>query len=95
MKNKLVVSLVALALAPAMTFAQSQSTVTRDQVRAELIELQQVGYRGDTQAYYPANIQEAESRVAERTAQASKARGDESSAAGTSESGKPVPGRSK
>jgi len=90
MKRKLVVSLLALALAPAMTFAQSHSTITRDQVRAELIELQQTGYRGDPETYSPAKIAEAEKRVADRDAQASKMSGEGDSAAGSSASGKPA-----
>ncbi|GAB2895702.1 DUF4148 domain-containing protein [Paraburkholderia jirisanensis] len=90
MKSKLVVSLFALALVPAITFAQSHSTITRDQVRAELIELQQAGYRGDTETSYPAKIEEAERRVADRDAQASKVSGEGDSAAGSSASGQPA-----
>lgn len=51
---------------PAMTFAQqSNGPVTRAQVRAELIQLEQAGYnpaRG-RDPYYPADIQAAEARL--------------------------------
>ncbi|MEM5452589.1 DUF4148 domain-containing protein [Paraburkholderia guartelaensis] len=52
--------------APAVSFAQSNSAVTPEQVRAELIQLEQAGYRpgdGDN-TNYPADIQAAEARVA-------------------------------
>ena len=57
--------LVAAAL-PTASFAQSHSTITRAQVRAELVQLQQVGYRvgdGDN-AHYPEAIQAAQAKVA-------------------------------
>ncbi|WP_133646908.1 DUF4148 domain-containing protein [Paraburkholderia flava] len=90
MKTRLVVSVVALALAPAIAFAQSHSTITRAQVRAELTELQQAGYRGDTEASYPTKLMEAESRVANGSVQsveAPKASGVGGRAAGSSASG--------
>ncbi|MCP3707724.1 DUF4148 domain-containing protein [Paraburkholderia sp. CNPSo 3274] len=52
--------------APVVSFAQSNSGVTPEQVRAELIQLEQAGYRpgdGDN-TNYPADIQAAEARVA-------------------------------
>jgi len=51
--------------APALSFAQSNGPVTRAEVRAELIRLEQAGYqpgRGDN-TEYPANIQAAEAQV--------------------------------
>ncbi|RAR54922.1 uncharacterized protein DUF4148 [Paraburkholderia unamae] len=60
-----VVVLTVLA-APAISLAQSNGPVTTEQVRAELIQLEQAGYRvgdGDN-ATYPAEIQAAEARVA-------------------------------
>jgi len=57
---------LAALVAPAASFAQSQSTITRAQVRAELVQLQQVGYRvgdGDN-AHYPDAIQAAQAKVA-------------------------------
>ncbi|QGZ60989.1 DUF4148 domain-containing protein [Paraburkholderia acidisoli] len=56
---------LAALVAPAAAFAQS-STITRAQVRAELVQLQQAGYRvgeGDN-AHYPEAIQAAEAKVA-------------------------------
>lgn len=58
-------ALVAAAV-PTASFAQSHSTITRAQVRAELVQLQQVGYRvgdGDN-AHYPDAIQAAQAKVA-------------------------------
>jgi len=53
--------------APALSFAQSDpAPVTRAQVRAELIQLEQAGYNvsAGEDAYYPAAIQAAEAKVA-------------------------------
>lgn len=65
---KLVQSLVvaALALSAVSSFAQSDASVSRAQVRAELVQLEKAGYRpGDgDQATYPAQIQAAEALVA-------------------------------
>ena len=53
--------------APALSFAQSeQAPLTRAEVRADLIRLEQAGYqpgRGDD-ATYPRDIQAAEAKVA-------------------------------
>lgn len=58
----------AVFAAPVVSFAQSNEPVTRAQVRAELVELEQVGYdpaRGED-VYYPDDIQAALARVAAR-----------------------------
>ena len=59
---------VATAIAlPAAGYAQeSSSTVTRAQVRAELVQLESVGYRPGraNDPHYPADIQAAEAVVA-------------------------------
>ncbi|SAL03551.1 purine nucleoside phosphorylase [Caballeronia fortuita] len=63
---KVVVSL-AVAAAPAFAFAQDQSApLTRAQVKAELVQLEQAGYSPATgeQANYPSDIQAAEAKVA-------------------------------
>ena len=65
---------LALAIAAAITFPvagyaqESSSTVTRAQVRAELVQLESVGYRPSqaNDAHYPADIQAAEAAVASR-----------------------------
>jgi hypothetical protein len=91
-KNKLLVTLLATIIAaPSLSFAQSATPVTRDQVRAELAELRSVGYEGDTEASYPSQIQAAEQRLAEkhrREAQQDSGYGDQpmtSSASGSSQ----------
>jgi hypothetical protein len=63
---KLVQSLVVAALlaAPALSFAQSNQPLTRAQVRAELVQLQQAGYNpASDNTQYPKNIEAALSRI--------------------------------
>jgi hypothetical protein len=63
---KFVVSLAVVA-APTFVFAQSQNgPLTRAQVKAELVQLEQAGYSPAVgeQANYPADIQAAEAKVA-------------------------------
>jgi hypothetical protein len=59
------VAIAAVLAVPVVSFAQSSQPVTRAQVRAELVQLEKVGYvpsnSNDTQ--YPANIQAAEAKV--------------------------------
>jgi Domain of unknown function (DUF4148) len=58
----------AVFAAPVLSFAQTSEPVTRAQVRAELVELEQVGYdpsRGED-VHYPDDIQAALARVAAR-----------------------------
>jgi hypothetical protein len=60
------VAVAAALIVPAASFAQSNAPVTRAQVRAEIVQLQRVGYHmgdGDN-AHYPEAIQAAEARVA-------------------------------
>jgi hypothetical protein len=80
----------ALVLAtPLVSFAQSNGPVTRESVRAELVQLEQAGYNpsGD-QTQYPENIQAAEARLhAQDTAKASPSYGPAPD--GTSQSGSP------
>jgi hypothetical protein len=56
---------------PVVSFAQSTGPVTREQVRAELVRLEQAGYRvGDgDHTTYPAEIQAAEAKVAAEDSQ--------------------------
>ncbi len=63
---------VALALAaatlgaPVLSFAQSSAPLTRAEVRADLVRVEQAGYnpsRGDD-VNYPADVQAAEARIA-------------------------------
>jgi hypothetical protein len=66
MKSLIQAVVVAAALAaPVMSFAQSNSTITRAQVRAELVQLEKAGYHvgdGDN-AHYPEAIQAAQAKV--------------------------------
>ena len=49
---------------PLMSTAQSRTSVSREQVRAELVELERAGYHlGDDDPHYPDAIQAAEARV--------------------------------
>jgi hypothetical protein len=66
MKRILIASLLTATMAlPVAAFARSD--VTRAQVRAELLELQQAGYRGTTSdATYPSELLAAQQRVAAR-----------------------------
>jgi len=82
---KLIQSLIVAALiaAPAVSFAQSNQPVTRAQVRAELIQLQQAGYNpASDNTQYPKNIEAALSRL-----QAEKGAAYGGVAAGQSSSG--------
>ncbi|AOI75972.1 MULTISPECIES: DUF4148 domain-containing protein [Burkholderia] len=62
---KSLVSAVAAAVALSASFgAFAQSTVTRAQVRNELVQLENAGYKpSQSSPYYPADIQAAQARV--------------------------------
>ena len=67
MNTRLLTLAIAAAIAlPVAAHAQeSSSTVTRAQVRAELVQLESVGYRpGRVSPNYPTDIQAAEAAVA-------------------------------
>src|SRR3978361_855194 len=68
MKNALVCFALAIGTlaAPALSFAQSNAPVTRAEVRADLVRVEQAGYTpssGD-EANYPADVQAAEAKIA-------------------------------
>jgi hypothetical protein len=65
MKNLICAILATVLIAPAVSFAQtSNAPVTRAEVRAELVQLEQAGYRPNAkQNHYPDEIQAAEARV--------------------------------
>ena len=90
MKSMIKAVVVAVALAaPVVSFAQSNSPVTRAQVRAELLQLEQAGYHvgdGDN-AHYPEAIQAAEAKVAARNGATS---GFGGVASGSSETSRPA-----
>ncbi|WP_213228765.1 DUF4148 domain-containing protein [Caballeronia sp. NK8] len=59
------VAIAAVVAAPALSFAQADSSVTRDQVKQDLRQVEAAGYdpsRSDNTSY-PSDIQAAESRV--------------------------------
>lgn len=65
---KLTLSALALAVAlaaPAVSFAQTQGGLTRAEVRAQLVEIEQAGWRPTAEGpTYPDRLQAAEARVA-------------------------------
>lgn len=82
---------LALSLAitvPAVAFAQtSNDPVTRTQVRSELVQLQDSGYK-QNRTQYPADIQAAEARIAaQNPAAGNNAAAFGGTSAGTSQSG--------
>jgi hypothetical protein len=85
---KLVQSLIIAAVValPAVSFAQSNQPVTRAEVRAQLIQLEQAGYNpASDQTQYPRNIQAAQARVNAGNGVASTSYG--SSTSGTAAAG--------
>ncbi|AIO31504.1 DUF4148 domain-containing protein [Burkholderia pseudomultivorans] len=90
MKSLVQAVVVAAALvAPVVSFAQSGSTITRAQVRAELVQLQQAGYnsaRGED-PHYPEAIQAATARVAEQQRALAQAQGVDTSGYGAQAQG--------
>jgi hypothetical protein len=86
------VIVAALLAAPAISFAQSSDQgLTRAQVRAQLVELEQAGYRPESDRVdYPQNLQAAEARVSAEKLANSNTSGYGAPVAGTSESGAPA-----
>lgn len=90
MKSLIQAVVVAAVLTPVVSFAQSNQPLTRAEVRAQLVQIEQAGYspaRG-RDPYYPTDIQAAEARVAAQngTAQA-ETTGYGSATSGSSQSG--------
>lgn len=89
MKSLIKAVAVALVLAaPVASFAQSNGPLTRAEVRAQLVQLEQAGYRpaAGRDPYYPADIQAAEARVAAQNGNAQTS-GYGSATNGSSQSG--------
>jgi hypothetical protein len=65
MKTLVFTMLAVVMAAPAVSFAQATpDPVTRAEVRADLVQLENAGYRPVSRdAFYPADIQAAEARV--------------------------------
>ena len=87
MKSLIQAVVVAAALAaPVAVFAQSNQPLTRAEVKAQLVQLEQTGWRpgaGD-RTTYPAQIQAAEAKVAAENGSTSGVGG---AVSGSSESG--------
>ena len=86
-------SIAAVVALPALSFAQSNQNqpLTRAEVRAQLVELEQAGYNPTSdQAQYPQNLEAAEARLNAQHGVAVSSYGP--SAAGTSAAGSRVTG---
>ncbi|WP_442953454.1 DUF4148 domain-containing protein [Paraburkholderia sp. SOS3] len=82
---------VAALFSPVLCFAQTAAPLTRAEVRADLIRLEQAGYNPASadDVYYPANIQAAEAKVAaEQARQTSNDAVGGTAGNGTSDAGK-------
>jgi hypothetical protein len=89
MKSLIQAVVIAVAIAaPVASFAQSSQPLTRAQVREQLVQLEQAGYRPSlgNDPDYPADVQAAEARVAAENAAANKS-GYGPSTSGTSQTG--------
>ncbi|QTD94373.1 DUF4148 domain-containing protein [Burkholderia anthina] len=86
MKTSVALLMMIGAMAGQAAFAQSSATLTRAQVREELIRLEAAGYepsKGDD-GEYPADIQAAQARVAAQAQARLAASGARAVTAGTS-----------
>jgi hypothetical protein len=88
MKSLVKASVIAFVLAvPALSFAQSNASLTRAQVNADLVQFEQTAPRGafGRDPYYPVSAQTAETRIASQQANGIAVGG--ASSGGTSASG--------
>ena len=92
MKKLVSSAVVVAALAvPAISFAQSEQPLTRAQVRAELVELEQAGYNPAYRGVdYPQDLMAAQRRVDELKAARGDASGYGAPVNGTSATGNAV-----
>jgi hypothetical protein len=93
MKTLIYAALVAVVLAaPAVSFAQDASVpLTRAEVRADLVRVEQAGYRPSANdVYYPADIQAAEARLHAQDATAPGSTGVGGVSDGSSQAGAPA-----
>ncbi|MGF6964490.1 Tfp pilus assembly protein PilV [Paraburkholderia sp. WC7.3g] len=93
MKSLIQAVVIAVAIAaPVAAFAQANQPVTRAQVRAELVQLEQAGYQpGHADPHYPADIQAAQARVDAQNGVGQAATGFGGVESGTSQSSHAVP----
>lgn len=93
MKKLIPAVVVAAALVvPSLSFAQSsQQGLTRAQVRAELVQLEQAGYNpAADRVNYPENLQAAQARVNQEKLASGDTSGYGAPAVGTSQAGGPT-----
>jgi hypothetical protein len=94
MKTTISAAIAAIALlAPIASFAQSNANtgLTRAQVKAELVQLEAVGYnQNQNEADYPRNIQSAEARVHQNDVAGSTNTAVGADLTGSSRSGRPM-----
>jgi len=86
MRNRYIITLCLLAPLAFPTFANAQDNgpVTRAQVRAELVQLEQAGYRpGSEHTTYPQKLQAAQKRVNAQNASSFGGSAEGSSASGS------------
>ena len=87
------IAIAAALVVPVASFAQSNEPLTRAQVRADLVQVEQAGYtpsRG-MDPHYPADVQAAEARVAAKNSAAqADATGFGPAASGLSQAGQRV-----
>jgi hypothetical protein len=80
----------ALLYVPMVAFAQSNGPVTRAQVKADLVQLEQAGYApGSDKPDYPAGLEAAEARVQTQPGDGNNS-GYGGSASHSSQSGAPI-----
>jgi len=84
------IAVVAFVVTPIASFAQSSQPLTRAQVREELVQLYNVGYRPlDDRNSYPSHIQAAQARIAaQKEAAATDTSGYGTGAAGSAQAGR-------
>ncbi|KKB61411.1 hypothetical protein WM40_23375 [Robbsia andropogonis] len=84
-----IIAIAASMSAPLFAHAQSNVPATRASVRAELIQLENAGYRPETDRLnYPVNLQNAERRLQNTQAQSSGSSTSGSTASGVRQSDK-------
>ncbi|HDV6318482.1 TPA: DUF4148 domain-containing protein [Burkholderia multivorans] len=94
MKSIIYAAIAATVIAtPIASFAQSEQGLTREQVRAELVQLEQNGYKPQaSDSQYPNDILAAEQRVQPNQPMLAHAdtSGYGAAATGTAQSGRPI-----
>jgi hypothetical protein len=78
------IAIIALSAAPLAAVAQTDQGLTRAQVKADLVRVEQAGYNpSERDTFYPNDIQAAESRVSSQNAYGASSEGSSASGAPT------------